>query len=206
MQSQAKCVKGKKYKVMRWKLGSSWCQWGRVGIQNVGYQRHFPEHLCKLLFSCTSCTLLELIRRSGSVGKNVADWEGIRIHLWMLSQRPTTWDPQPTVSETHSLENGFTRLVTPGTTSRKCSEKSVWKKRKRYQLINIVTSNSQVSLSRMILDIFKFCCLYLLVLFAFSCGKIIFFPLTSNLFSIFILATHDSHFSLVLQNIANATT
>merc|ERR550534_464796 len=28
----------------------------------------------------------------------------------------------------------------------------------------------QVSLSRMILDIFKFCCLYLLVLFAFSCG------------------------------------
>ena len=31
----------------------------------------------------------------------------------------------------------------------------------------------QVSLSRMILDIFKFCCLYLLVLFAFSCGKII---------------------------------
>ena len=122
-------------------------------------------------------------------------------------------DPQrgthspPTVSKTHSLENVFTRLVTPGTTSRKCSEKS--KKRKRYQLINIVTSNksdSQVSLSRMILDIFKFCCLYLLVLFAFSCGKIIFFSLTSNLFSIFILATHDSHFSLVLQNIANATT
>ena len=29
----------------------------------------------------------------------------------------------------------------------------------------------QVSLSRMILDIFKFCCLYLLVLFAFSCGN-----------------------------------
>ena len=120
-------------------------------------------------------------------------------------------DPQrgthspPTVSKTHSLENVFTRLVTPGTTSRKCSEKSVWKKRKRYQLINIVTSNSQVSLSRMILDIFKFCCLYLLVLFAFSCGKIIFFPLTSNLFSIFILATHDSHSSLVLQKIANAT-
>ena len=86
-------------------------------------------------------------------------------------------------------------------------QENLSKKRKKYQLINIVTSNksdSQVSLSRMILDIFKFCCLYLLVLFAFSCGKIIFFPLTSNLFSIFILATHDSHFSLVLQKIANA--
>ena len=29
----------------------------------------------------------------------------------------------------------------------------------------------QVSLSLMILDICKFCCLYILVLFAFSCGR-----------------------------------
>ena len=79
------------------------------------------------------------------------------------SQRPTAWkmfSPDWSHKEPHP-EN---------------VQKNLSKKRKKCQLIDIVTSkksDSQVSLSRMILDIFKFCCLYLLVLFAFSCGKIV---------------------------------
>ena len=173
-----------------------------------GYQRHFPEHLCKLLFSCTSCTLLSWLggvvllermvlteRELGSTSECCLKDPQRGTHS-PQSQRPTAWktfSPDWWSHEEPHPEN---------------VQKNMSKKRKKYQLINIVTSNksdSQVSLSRMILDIFKFCCLYLLVLFAFSCGEIIFFSLTSNLFSIFILATLDSHSSLFLQKIANAT-
>ena len=43
------------------------------------------------------------------------------------------------------------------------------------EIFKLYIFSFQVSLSRMILDIFKFCCLYLLVLFAFSCGNWLFY-------------------------------